>query len=117
MRAEKLELQVEHGLEQTGVDASTESGPLAPQECRRDSARQMDRGDHVGDGDSHRDGRVVDAAVQPGQAGQRLRKQILSWTVLPRSFAAVAGDTGVDDARVDRLDSLVAKTEPLHDPR
>ncbi len=86
VRAEQLELQVEHRLEQAGVDASTESGALASQQCRRDSARQVDRRDDVGEAIPDRDRRVVDAAVQPGQAGQRLGKQILSRAILPRSF-------------------------------
>src|SRR5262245_47829613 len=74
-------------------------------------------GEHVGDGESHWNRSCVIASVpaEPGDSTERLREQILSRLLRPGSFAAVAGDRAVDQARVDLADGIVIEPELLQD--
>ena len=77
--------------------------PVMP---RRTSAARMPcaaggAGQHVGDRQAERHRPLVLVAVQPHHAGARLRQQILARPRHPRPLFAIAGDRGIDDARID----------------
>ncbi len=115
LRAEQLELQVEHRLEQARLhEAALTRAEATHQQCGhalRDVAAEQVVGDRQADGD----GPIRLRATQPGQPRDGLREQVLTWAIAPRTLGAVAGGTRVDDRGVDRLDRLVVQPDPLHD--
>ena len=91
------------------------AGPAAPHERGEHALNDRAARKQIGDREAERHGALIAVAVQPHEAGARLREQVLARQHRPRAFLAIAGDRGVDDARIDRFRALVVEPEPLDD--
>ena len=57
--------------------------------------------------------RIAGGSDRPHRPGHRLDEEVLARPIAVRAVLAVAGDLGVDQARVDRVQLLPADAEPL----
>ena len=101
-----LELEIDERLEQARLDMRALAGPAAPHQRREHALNDRAAREQIGDGEAERHRPLIAVAVEPHDAGARLREQVLARQHRPRALLAVAGDRGVDDARVDRSCAL-----------
>src|SRR5690606_31077017 len=92
MGGEHFELQVEDALEEADLYESALAGQATAHEAGEDAPHEVRAGHQVGDGEAHRHGTLIGVAREPGEAGERLRQQVLARLVPPRTAVAVAGD-------------------------
>ena len=112
---ENLELEIDERLEQAGLDVAALAGDAPAHERRQDRLDERRTGEHVADRQPERHRPLPFVAVQPHDAGTRLRQQVLTRTHRPRPLVAEAGDAAENDGRIDRRHDVVAEAEPLDD--
>ena len=113
--SQHLELEVDQRFEQAGFDMGAGAADAAPHQGGEDAVREGGAGQHVGDGEAEGHRPLIVVAVEPHDAGARLRQKVLTGPLDPRALVAVAGDRGIDDAGIDRPDRGVVEPEALDD--
>ena len=108
--------EVDHRLLHRDFDALAATGGLALQQRGQDADRHVQPGAGVADGRAGLEGRRRARRWCQG-AADRLGDHVEGQEVAVRTVWRETLDLGVDDARIDALDLVVAEAEALDDAR
>ena len=107
--------QVQHRLLHRHLDELALAGAAALHQRREDRHREMHAGAAVADIGAVDHRRAAGLAGHAHRPRGRLRHRLEAFVVAVRAVGAEPLDRGIDDARVELLDRVVAEPEPLHD--
>src|SRR4029077_3877017 len=101
VRRQHPELENQESLDQAGFDQSAQARRATSNQTGEDPLTQIVSGEHVGDCQGHRRGRIALVSTQPHNARARLRQQILTRPIAPRFSIAVPRYDSVYQATID----------------
>ena len=110
VRRQHLELEIQQSLDQAGFDQSAQARRATSNQTGEDPLTQIVSGEHVGDCQGHRRGRIALVSTQPHNARPRLRQQILTRPIAPRFSIAVPRYDSVYQATIDLRHALIPKS-------
>src|SRR5258708_6463867 len=113
-------LKIQHGdlaLKQRSLHPLSLAGLLALEQSDEDADGTEQSGRQIGDRDADTHRSLTRQAGDRHQSAHPLRDLVDAWPLAVRSVLAKAGNTAIDDARIDRPQHLVVDAETMLDVR
>ena len=109
--------QADHAVEEAEIDGERFPGRMPVLQGGQDGDGRPDSAAEIADRQAEFGRRPVRFAVDRHDTAERLGHQVEGWLVAEAGFLTVARDRTDNQIRIDRVQRLDAKAQPVHHPR